>query len=330
MKKTIFYYVTGVILLRNIWKPEICHGIGNFRFEGWYYKLVDYNRKAAIAIIPGFSSAHPSQAFIQIFNGISGDFHFNKFNLNEFNYKKNMFEVLIANNYFSSNKLILDLNIQGQMIKGELIFKNQVPWPIKFLSPGAMGPFAFLPRMECSHAVLSFDHEIYGNLSINGDEISFNHGRGYIEKDWGRSFPSGYIWMQSNHFSEQRVSFMASIARIPYLGRSFTGFLAGLLYKNRLYLFSTYNRAKLRDLSIDKNLVSFKLVKKNQVIEIDAIQAKSSQLKSPINGKMTGKVLESLTSKINLRFIDSKRKIEFDGVGSFSGMEIMAKEKDLQ
>ncbi|UCG00324.1 MAG: hypothetical protein JSW11_11815 [Candidatus Heimdallarchaeota archaeon] len=313
----------------NIWKPEICHGIGKFRFEGWYYKLVDYNRKVAIAIIPGFSSAHPSQAFIQIFNGISGDLQYNKFNLNKFQYKKDKFEVTIANNYFSTDKIKLDLNVQGQVVKGELIFIDQVPWPIKFLSPGAMGPFAFLPRMECSHAVLSFDHEIYGNLSINGDDISFNHGRGYIEKDWGRSFPSGYVWMQSNHFSEERVSFMASIARIPYLGRSFTGYLAGFLYKNRLNLFSTYNRAKLKDLTINENQVSFKLVKKNQRIEIDATQAKTSKLRSPINGKMTGKVLESLTSTINLRFIDLKKKIEFDGVGSFSGMEIMAKEKEL-
>ncbi|MHA2291151.1 MAG: tocopherol cyclase family protein [Candidatus Hodarchaeales archaeon] len=316
--------------MRNIWKPEICHGIDNSRFEGWYYKLVDYNREAAIAIIPGFSSAHPSQAFIQIFDGISGDYWYNKFSLNEFHYNKDKFEVLIANNYFSSNKIKLDLNKQGLVVKGELIFKNQLPWPIKFLSPGAMGPFAFLPRMECSHAVLSFDHEIYGNLTINGVEISFDHGKGYIEKDWGKSFPSGYVWMQSNHFSEQRVSFMASIARIPYLGRSFTGFLAGFLYEDRLYLFSTYNRAKLKDLTIYKNRVSFKLVKGNQKIEIDAIQAKASQLKAPINGKMTGKILESLTSTINLKFVDSKKFIEFDGVGSFSGMEIMAKEENLQ
>lgn len=316
--------------MRNIWKPEICHGIGNSRFEGWYYKLVDYNREAAIAIIPGFSSAPPSQAFIQIFDGISGDFWYNKFSLNEFHYKKDKFEVIIEKNYFSSDKIKLDLNKQGQVVKGELIFKNQLPWPIKFLSPGAMGPFAFLPRMECSHAVLSFDHEIYGNLTINGVEISFDHGKGNIEKDWGRSFPSGYVWMQSNHFSEQRISFMASIARIPYLGRSFTGFLAGFLYEDRLYLFSTYNRAKLKDLTINKNRVSFRLVKENQEIEIDAIQAKASQLKGPINGKMTGKILESLTSTINLKFIDSKKSIEFDGVGSFSGMEIMAKEEDLQ
>ncbi|MFX0052307.1 MAG: tocopherol cyclase family protein [Candidatus Hodarchaeota archaeon] len=315
--------------MRSIWKPEICHGIGSSKFEGWYYKLVDKNREIAIAIIPGYSSADPSQAFIQIFNGITGDYQYNRFRLNDFQYTKKKFEVFIGKNYFSTDMIKLDLNTSDQVVKGELIFKNQVPWPIKFFSPGAMGPFAFLPRMECSHAVLSFDHEIYGNLNINGKEFSFDHGRGYIEKDWGRSFPSGYVWMQSNHFPEQKVSFMASIARIPYLGRSFTGFLSGFLYRDKLHLFSTYNRAKLKDLTINKNLVSFKLVKKKQLVEVEAIQAKSSHLKSPIQGKMIGKVLESLTSTINLRFIDSQKKIEFNEVGILSGMEIMAREEDL-
>jgi hypothetical protein len=316
--------------LRSIWNPELCHGIGKSRFEGWYYKLVDQTKKTVIAIIPGFSSANPKHAFIQIFNGITGDYQYNTFSMDDFRYTKNRFEVFISNNYFSNDLIRLNLNTQDHVVKGELTFKNQVPWPVKFFSPGAMGPFAFLPRMECSHAVLSFDHEIYGNLNINGEDYSFDYGRGYIEKDWGSSFPSGYVWMQSNHFSEQNISFMASIARIPYLGRSFTGFLAGFLYKDKLYLFSTYNRTKLKDLTINGNQVSFKLVKKGQIVEVDAIQAKSTHLKGPIQGKMIGKVFESLTSTINLRFIDSQNNFEFNGVGNLSGMEIMAKEEDLQ
>jgi hypothetical protein len=223
----------------------------------------------------------------------------------------------------------LDLKTSDQEINGKLNFKNLFPWPVKFFSPGAMGPFAFLPRMECSHAVLSFDHEINGHLKINGKDISFDHGRGYIEKDWGRSFPSGYVWMQSNHFPENEVSFMASIARIPYLGRSFTGFLAGFLYDGELNLFSTYNRSKITDLRINGALVSFKLMKKNQILEIVATQSKSSQLRSPIHGKMTGKVLESLTSSIDLRFSDLEKNIEYSGIGEIAGMEIMAKEEDL-
>jgi hypothetical protein len=320
---------TGGICLKNIWKPAICHGIGKSSFEGWYYKLVDQKKENAIALIPGFSSANPKHAFIQVFNGITGDFHYYEFPLSKFNYSKDQFEITIGNNYFNSNLIDLSLKKQEEEINGRLIFDNLVPWPIKFFTPGAMGPFAFLPHMECSHAVLSFDHGINGNLTIDGENISFDHGRGYIEKDWGKSFPSGYVWMQSNHFPDTRVSFMASIARIPYLGRSFTGFLSGFFYKDKLYLFSSYNRSKLRDLKINGSFVSFKLIKKKQILEIDATQAKSSQLKSPIQGKMTGKVLESLTSTINLKFIDLEKNLEYSGVGRMSGMEIMAREEDL-
>ncbi|MEZ4893124.1 MAG: tocopherol cyclase family protein [Saprospiraceae bacterium] len=37
-------------------------------------------------------------------------------------------------------------------------------------------------------------------LTINGEELDFTGGKGYMEKDWGRSFPSAYFWMQTNHF----------------------------------------------------------------------------------------------------------------------------------
>ena len=43
-----------------------------------------------------------------------------------------------------------------------------------------------------------------GSLEINGAEISFEGGKGYIEKDWGRSMPSDWIWIQSNHFEDRR------------------------------------------------------------------------------------------------------------------------------
>ncbi|QII81181.1 hypothetical protein G7057_00970 [Jeotgalibaca arthritidis] len=41
-------------------------------------------------------------------------------------------------------------------------------------------------------------------------------GKGYIEKDWGRSFPKNYIWIQSNHFNDNQRSLFFSYAHIPY------------------------------------------------------------------------------------------------------------------
>lgn len=315
--------------MRNIWKPEICHGIGKSRFEGWYYKFADATNKTIYAIIPGYSSTDPTHAFIQVFNGTTGEYKYNKFNIKDFHYSKKKFDVMILGNHFSKDKIKLDLDNQGQHLEGELFFTNHVSWPIKLLSPGAMGPFAFLPRIECSHGVLSFDHEVYGSLSTNGETISFDGGRGYIEKSWGRSFPKAWVWMQSNHFKKSGISFMASIAKIPYLGRNLNGFLAGFLLEDKLYLFSKFNRSKLKNLSINNNIVSFKLTRKNISMEVEAIQSKPVMMKGPVKGGMTGNVFESLTSNINVHFVDKQKKIDFTDTGKLSGLEIMATKVDL-
>ena len=46
-----------------------------------------------------------------------------------------------------------------------------------------MGPFAFVPFMECYHGIVSMDHIIQGELEIDGVNIDFSNGRGYLEKD---------------------------------------------------------------------------------------------------------------------------------------------------
>ena len=78
-----------------------------------------------------------------------------------------------------------------------------------------MGPFSFVPFMECYHGIISMDHSIIGELSIKGKKVDFTSGRGYIEKDWGHSFPIGYVWMQSNHFSESKIPLNALLQKSP-------------------------------------------------------------------------------------------------------------------
>ncbi len=58
-------------------------------------------------------------------------------------------------------------------------------------------------------------------LTINGEPMDLTGGRGYIEKDWGTSFPSAWIWMQCNTFDTPDTSFMLSYARIPWMGSHF-------------------------------------------------------------------------------------------------------------
>ncbi len=315
--------------MKKIWKPAVCHGIGKARFEGWYYKIVDRPKKHSFAIIPGFSSGEPAQAFIQIFDGLTNQYNFVSYPLEEFTYHNEFFEVSIGENYFSQDKIKLGIENQQLQIEGEISFSNHIPWPVTRFTPGAMGPFAFLPRMECSHGVLSFNPKVSGKLFVDSSPIIFDGGKGYIEKDWGRSFPQAWIWMQSNHFSDENISFMASIAKIKYLGQQFTGFLAGFLLNGELYLFSSYNRTKLEHLIIKDNYVSFTLRKGMVKINVEADQRNKTRIKGPVSGKMIGKVLESLTSSISIDFADSKKRLEYKGIGDMAGLEIMGQLKDF-
>ena len=115
-----------------------------------------------------------------------------------------------------------------------------------------MGIFSWMPFLECSHGVLSFDHTLSGSFEVSSQtekpektrRIDFNNGKGYTEKDWGVTFPSSYIWLQSNHFdSDKTISVFASVANVPApynLPFSFKGYIAALQLGSDLYRFTTY------------------------------------------------------------------------------------------
>lgn len=85
-----------------------------------------------------------------------------------------------------------------------------------------MGPFSYVPFMECRHGVFSMTNTVSGCLSINGHAYRFDNDVGYIEGDRGRSLPKVYAWTQCNFFDESPCSIMLSIADIPLGSIHFT------------------------------------------------------------------------------------------------------------
>jgi len=133
------------------------------------------------------------------------------------------FELIIGKSSFSIDEMRLNLEQGRDLVKARISFKDMYPWPVKLLSPGVMGWYAFVPGMECYHGILSMDHAIEGFVEADGIRTDLKGGRGYIEKDWGVSMPSSWIWMQTNHFDREGISLTGSIAKIPWLGNYFTG-----------------------------------------------------------------------------------------------------------
>jgi hypothetical protein len=189
-----------------------------------------------------------------------------------------------------------------------------------------MGPYAFVPFMECYHGIVSMDHTIAGEIEVEGETIDFTNGRGYIEKDWGRSFPSAYFWMQSNHFSQPGVSIKASVAKIPWIRKAFVGFIAGLWWGDRLFRFTTYNKSVLRKSFADSEKVELVIENKKYRIEILARRTAATALASPIIGFMDGRIEESMTAALEVKLTDLKNKnVIFHDKGRNAGLEVAGK-----
>ena len=316
--------------LRSIFNPDQFQGWNRRKsyFEGWYFKVVNEAETKAFAFIPGIAidDQGKGQAFVQVLDGKKQTARYHQFDIEEFSPSADKFNVAIQDNTFSLQSLHLDL----PELKGELHFKNQIPWPNHWYSPGIMGPYTFLPLMECYHGIVSMDHEITGQIEVDGEVLDFSNGRGYIEKDWGQSFPSAYIWLQSNHFSRPGISVKVSVAKIPYLGFSFVGFIAGVWLSDRLIQFTTYNRSFLRKSTIDTEKVELVMENKKYRLEILVRRETSTVLASPIMGLMDGRIEESMNGRIEVNLVDKRSgQSIFNDIGRNGGLEVAGKIEEI-
>jgi hypothetical protein len=310
----------------KILHPEVFQG--NFRrrryFEGWYLKHVSQDLQHVISIIPGVSlTKHDPHGFIQILNGITGESVYTRYPLSDCSFSETSFDVRIGKSTFSLDGITLDIQSETLQLQGSLTYGQMQRYPSSRFSSGIMGWYSFVPFMECKHDVVSMRHLLDGSLTLNGDIISFADGTGYIEKDWGRSFPESWIWAQGNTFSGSDASFMLSVAKIPWLGKFFIGSIAYLSVAGKTYTFATYNGAKVKRLSFANDTLTFQLVHSQYTLSGTVQQQRHGTLHAPVSGTMSRMIKESADADITLHLTDHSGRVLFDGRGRHGGLEVI-------
>jgi len=157
---------------------------------------------------------------------------------------------------------------------------------------------------------------------LNGKAMDFTGGYGYIEKDWGKSFPSGWVWMQSNHFSRPATCLTASVAIVPWMGFSFRGFIVGLWVDEKLYRFTTYAGGRIERLKISETTVDWVLRNRTHRLFITAQRAEGGSLKGPTPLDMGKRVVETLNASARVRLETLKGELIFDDAGEHTGLEV--------
>ena len=312
--------------VRTTMHPEAFHGQHERAgfFEGWYVKLVSADRSQRWAVIPGvfLGLEGGDEAFVQVLNGATGASTYVPFSRDEFTAASDRFDVQVGPNRFTSTGVDLDLPQAG--LRGSVRFAQPLnPWPVTLASPGIMGWYGWVPFMECYHGVVSFDHTLTGVLEHDGQRLDFSGGRGYLEKDWGRAFPAGYVWMQTNHFSQPRVSLSASVALIPWLRGEFRGFIIGLWVDGTLHRFATHTGARTTSLAIDDEHVRWSVRSRQGVLlHVTAERRRGGLLHAPIRTQMHRRVEETLDARVHVQLVSREGDLLLDDTGECAGLEV--------
>lgn len=290
-------------------------------FEGWYFK--NTNNKNGISLIPGINiNGQEKKAFIQVITSDSS--YFVNYNINDFKFSSSPFYIKIGNNLFTKNSIHIDIkdNTQNLIVFGDIKYSNSKNINTNFLNPNIMGPFSYIPFMECNHAILNMKSKADGLITINNNKVKFENDIAYIEKDWGYSFPKSYIWCQGNNFENSNASFMISIADIPFKAFHFKGLICSLIIDNTEFRFATYNNAKLMKYDVDNNSLNIILKKGDYVLSIKSEYTDGLKLFAPVKGKMEKGIFESISASITVT-LKKDNAVIFSDTSRNCGLELV-------
>lgn len=254
-------------------------------FCGWYFKCQSDTQ--TLAVIPAIhKTGNRRSCSIQL---ITNEKSWNiPFPYSDFS--KDGSHIKIGKNRFEQRGIDLDLHSPTLSVSGSLRFGAFTP--IKY---DIMGPFRYVPFMECRHSVYSMKHSVTGELDVNRVPYVFRNAAGYLEGDRGRSFPKEYAWTQCT-FPDGAL--MLSVADIP-LGRyHFTGVIGIILWRGTEYRLATYLGARAIQIQNGEIVVQ----QGNARLTVKQLEQAGHPLYAPTGGAMARTIHEHAACRVFYRF----------------------------
>lgn len=261
-------------------------------FEGWYLKHQNKDGQT-LALIPAFHidrAGRPAASLQVISNSETWWLEYPDV---QFRADPKRFQVQIGDSRFGSQGIDLHIEQNGLSLHGALRYG-----PFTNLRSDIMGPFRLFGGMQCAHGVISMGHALAGTLELNGKQIDFSGGTGYIETDRGRSFPSAYLWTQCVWNGPEQGSLMLAVATIPLPIWSFTGCICSVFYRGREYRLATYRGARIEAWSSSGATIR----QGKYRLKVELRKAQKQALHAPVEGRMERTIHESLSAEVRYSF----------------------------
>lgn len=276
-----------------------------FYFEGWYFK--QQTEKDMLALIPAYHTDGVGNGAGSLQIITKDNSWYVPLPEGAVEARRRPIFARAGDSVFSLRGI--DLNVQTEDIcaAGRLTFRGTVP-----PRGDIMGPYRFVPFMECRHSVFSMTHAVDGRITLNGTVLDFTGGTGYTEGDRGRSFPKRYIWTQCSWTDGGPCALMLSAAVVRPLGREFIGVIGFVLYRGREIRIATYHGAR----TVQAGNGTIIVRQGNLTITARLLEAGHQEpgqfeqaLRAPTDGGMTRIVRESLSCRASFKLTERNATI---------------------
>lgn len=224
-----------------------------------------------------------------------------------FRVERSPLRVWAGESVFSPEGCCLNCTLGGERLSGVLRYG-----PAASPKYDIMGPFRFVPGLQCRHGVWSLDHTVEGTLTLGGRRMQVR-GRGYVEGDRGLSFPKRYLW---THCVFPGGSLMLSVADVPLGPGMFIGCVGFVWLNGRELRLATYRG--LRVLSAGG---AGAVVRQGPwQLEAALLEGRPQPLRAPELGRMGRTIHESAACRVQFRLTKDGAPV-LDFVSDRAGFE---------
>jgi tocopherol cyclase len=277
--------------------PDLFHGCTHPDgfFEGWYFRLSFAGR--SICLIPGVSVGWDPHAFVMVADSHSRTSRLLRYELSDFSCGMRTLNIRVEESSFSLCAARLNLCQDNFSLTGLLYFDRVRTYP----GGCSMGLAAHLPRLECYTQICALDGRVNGQINLGGERIDITDGRLYVEKNWGRSFPKRYTWMQGHLGSG--AGFSCSVGRVPVGPGAFEGMIACVYDGERFYEFHTLKGGRHR-LELWQDEARLEAISGHYALRLRVWGGHPLTLSAPDGGDMATAVRERLDARAKLVLYD--------------------------
>jgi tocopherol cyclase len=280
-------------------------------FEGWFQKVYSKAHKASFILIYGYATHNSDDEFgflqILIPNQTPEIVYFPK---NQVSCDIKKHQIRMGKNLLTTELIRIDIN----GISIELNLKNKQPFRT---FKNSMGYTYFIPNLPCYHSVLNTAQSVSGEIKHQGQCYTLDHEMGYLEKNWGTTFPESYFWVHAVDPNNPAISLLFSRAKIVWLGKTYIKHVGYLCYDGQ-----QIELRELKNCAVSNSNIS----PENRIIQIRSASAqldlalgygREVQFKGPKDGALSRMIHHQADAKVEVSLTYENRKHQFQMVGNF-------------